>query len=64
MNSCSIHASSFKGCVNLKDIFLPNTVTKLSRTTFKDCKELTIHVPAASFAKSFAKELLISFQAC
>lgn len=64
MKSWNILASTFKGCVNLRDIYLPEQVTKLPKTAFKDCKELTIHAPAGSFAESCARERQIPFQAC
>lgn len=52
----SILASDFKGCDNLTHLILPNNVTKIAKTAFKDCKNLTIHTPAGSYAENYAKE--------
>ena len=52
----AIAAGDFKGCVNLTDIILPSSVTKIAKTAFKDCKSLTIHAKPESFAAAFAQE--------
>lgn len=60
--SWTISARDFKGCVNLTDLILPNNVTKIAKTAFKDCKNLTIHALAGSYAEAYAKERGIPFQ--
>lgn len=58
----SIRASDFKGFTNLTDLVLSKTVKITSKTAFKDCKNLTIHAPAGSYAEEYAKERGIPFQ--
>lgn len=52
----AISAGDFKGCVSLADIILPDCVTKIAKTAFKDCRNLTIHAYKDSFAEKFAEE--------
>ena len=58
----TIDPHQFKGCINLTDIVLPDTVMKIAKTAFKDCKNLTIHAPVGSYAETYAKEREIPFQ--
>lgn len=60
--SWTISARDFKGCDNLTHLILPNNVTKIAKTAFKDCKNLTIHAPSGSYVEAYAKEREIPFQ--
>lgn len=55
--------NAFAGCVFLKDIFLPASVTKIDDNSFYSCHKLTIHAPSGSYAETYAKEHNIPFVA-
>ncbi|MBR2327423.1 MAG: leucine-rich repeat protein [Clostridia bacterium] len=54
---------AFSGCKSLKSINIPKSVTSIDRYSFKGCENLTIYVPAGSYAEKFAKEKNIPFVA-
>ena len=45
----------FSGCCLLREITIPNSVTKVGKNAFKDCKSLTISIPknCSSYDSSF-----------
>ncbi len=53
----------FFGCVYLTDVVLPASVTEIGTGAFRDCRKLTIHAPAGSYAEQYAKENNIPFEA-
>lgn len=64
----TIYYDDFKGCVGLTDIIIPETIEEIDEvevddTPFRDCKNLTVHAPAGSYAEEYAKERGISFKA-
>ena len=51
------------GCVYLTDIVIPASVTEIGTGAFRDCRKLTIHAHAGSYAEQYAKENNIPFVA-
>jgi hypothetical protein len=59
----SIGESAFRYCIELTTITIPDSVTSIGRSAFSKCKNLTIHVPAGSYAEKYAKKNKINFVA-
>ena len=51
------------GCVYLTDIVIPASVTEIGTGAFRDCRKLTIHAPAGSYAEQYARDNNIPFVA-
>lgn len=57
---------TFARCINLEHVFISENLAKLDSGGEKDffeCKKLTIHAPAGSYAETYAKENNIPFVA-
>ena len=48
---------------NDENIVIPDGVTSIGFRAFEGCRQVTIHAPAGSFAKTYAKENNIPFVA-
>ena len=60
-----LNKNVFKSCTggNIKNVFIPKSVTEIRRTVFEDEPDVTIHAPAGSYAEQYAKENKIPFVA-
>ncbi len=52
----SIQPEAFKDCTRLRNIQIPVSVTKISASAFKGCKNVIINAPEGSYALKFAKK--------
>lgn len=58
-----IEVLAFRGCSNLQTVHIPDSVTTIGEEAFYNCDALTIHIPAGSYAETYAKENNIPFVA-
>lgn len=59
----SISNYVFEGTSNLKDIYIPDTVTEIGSNTFHQVNNPIIHAPAGSYAETYATENEFDFVA-
>lgn len=57
----SIGESAFAYCEKLTDVYLPASVTSIDKRAFEYTGELTLHVPAGSYAETFAVSMKIPY---
>lgn len=55
-NISTIYANTFAGCINLKEIEIPNSVTKIEEGAFKDCApDFTIYCDKGFYVEAYAR---------
>jgi len=57
----SIGESAFAYCEKLTDVYLPASVTSIDKRAFEYTGDLTLHVPAGSYAETFAVSMKIPY---
>ncbi len=57
-----IGSSAFSGCEKLKNVTIPISVTEIGSDAFSGCPDLTLRVPAGSFAEQYARRRRIPFK--
>ncbi len=61
-NTVSSIGNAFNGCINLKEIVIPSSVTEISPNAFADCGNITICCSSNSYAQQYAIDNNISYE--
>ena len=56
-----LKGSAFGYCANLRDVYIPDGVFSMTKTTFQQSPNVTLNVAAGSYAESFAKQYGIPY---
>ena len=62
-NLSAIGDKAFEYCIKLAELHIPASVTQIGIWAFVGCKNLTIYVPAGSYAETYARKNKIPFVA-
>ena len=57
----SIGSSAFAYCESLTDVYLPESVSSIDKSAFEYTGDLTLHVPAGSYAERYAISMKIPY---